>query len=562
MISVRSAVWLLALGVSAAGCGRTNGAVDDATTRSPTAGNRGDGANPGAGGAGGAGSTDVPLTCPDAHPGPSPLTRLNGAELNRSFAARVPKTEENHALPLLSEGLDDPSGQVTDAFLEDVHRLAHDVAQTLTDGVSGETAFKGCDVVSQGEETCRDQFVTSFLEHAYRRAVTDEDHTEMNEVFATGKTLGGDFASGMRAVVEVALQNPDFMYLIEQGMGPHQADAVPLTSFETAARLAYFLTGGPPDDELFAAAKSGPLRPVEIEAQARRLVGTAPNRALVSSYYKQLFRFGLQEPLPDLGYTQDVANLADEESSRFIEDVIFDGAGTFRALVTEPSTWVNQPLAAFYGYPSVTGPAFQKVKLDPTQRGGLFTQISFLRSFGHETRPVQRGLAILRKVLCYEPPPPPPNVDATPPIDLPPTATTRQRLTVFTQSAPCQECHRDINPLGFAFEHYDAIGKWRETDNGSPIDSSGELFRTDARGRFSGAPDLLQRIAESDDAKGCVVHQWLGQAYRRDETPEDACSKAKLSKVFQDSDGKIVELLVALATSDNFRYRLKSELAP
>ena len=553
----RSGACLLMLAAASAGCGKTNKLEPGGSTTTP-AGGSGSGSSASEGGAG-----DVPLMCADPHPGPSPLSRLTTAELNRSVLAHLPQATQSQGLPWLSEDYDTPSGEVSNVLVEDLHRLVHDVAQVLTEAPAGETAFQGCNVAVQGEATCRDQFVTQFLERAYRRAVTDEDRMEMNDVFATGKQLGGDFESGARAVIEVALQNPDFVYLLGQGNGVEKGDAVALTSFETAARLAYFLTGGPADDELFAAAKQGPLGPTELEAQARRLVGTAPNRALVSKYYKQLFHLGARDALPELGYTNELATLADEETSRFIENVTFDGAGTFRALVSEPATWVNEPLARFYGYPGVTGDTFQKVRLDPTQRLGLFTQMSFLRSFSQSTHPVQRGLAILQNVLCYAPPPPPPPADVGPlSPDVPQHTTTREKLTIYTQPAACQECHRDINPVGFAFEHYDAVGKWRDTEEGLPIDSSGELRVTDAKGRFSGAPELLLRIAESDDAKTCLIGHWLGQAYRREQAPEDACSKAELAKAFLDSDGKVVELLVALAQTDNFRYRLKSELPP
>jgi hypothetical protein len=184
-----------------------------------------------------------------------------------------------------------------------------------------------------------------------------------------------------------------------------------------------------------------------------------------------------------------------------------------------------------------------------------------LRSYGRSTNPVQRGLSILRNLLCYSPPAPPANID-TVPLEVPSPSTLREKLTISTAAPACQECHHDINPVGFAFEHYDGVGKWRDMDEGFPIDSSGELYRTDARGTFSGAPELLQHVAESDDAKTCLVSHWLSAAYRRDEAPEDACAKAELARAFLDSDGKVTELLVGLAQSDNFRYRLKSELAP
>jgi len=556
--------WLLLLAALGAGCGKTNGSTPGATTTPGGSGGSTSGGSTSGGGIpseAGFGGVIEPPMCAIPHPGPSPLTRLRNAELNSSFLAQVPNTGANAGLPWLEDGFDDiPASDPTTVLVERIHQLAHQVAALLIDA-EGENALAGCDGTSEADETCRDRFLTPFLERAYRRPVTDEDISEMNEVFATGKQLGGDFASGIRAVVEVALQNPDFVYLLEQGDGTFEGDATVLTGFETAARLAYFLTGGPPDAELFDAARKGAFSASELEAQARRLVGTAPNRAAVGKFYKRLFGLGPGQVPPELGYTSEIAALADEESSRFIDEVTFDGAGTFGALVSQPSTWVNEPLARFYGYAGVTGAAFQKVQLDPERRRGLFTQISFLKSFGASPHPVQRAMTILRNVLCYDPPLPPPDVGPISP-DVPAEATMREKMTIATAPAPCQSCHRDINPVGFAFEHYDAVGKWRDLDNGLPVDSSGELYQTDAAGPFSGAPELMQHIADSDDAKVCLVKHWLERAYRRDEEPEDACTKAELSQAFLDSDGKVVELLVNLSQTDNFRYRLKSELTP
>jgi hypothetical protein len=562
----RSFHWVLLLAALGAGCGKTNGSTPGATTTPDGNGNGGGGGNHSGSGGGspseaGFGGVTEPLMCEMSHPGPSPLTRLRNAELNSSFLAQVPNTGANAGLPWLEEGFDDiPASNPTAVLVERIHQLAHQVAELLIDA-EGENALAECDGTSEADETCRDRFLTPFLERAYRRPVTDEDISEMNEVFATGKELGGDFASGIRAVVEVALQNPDFVYLLEQGDGTFEGDAAVLTGFETAARLAYFLTGAPPDAELFDAASKGPFSAGELEAQARRLVGTAPNRGVVGRFYKRLFNLGPRQVPPELGYTNEIAELADEESSRFIDEVTFDGAGTFSALVSQPSTWVNEPLARFYGYTGVTGAAFQKVQLDPQRRRGLFTQISFLKSFSVSPHPVQRALTILRNVLCYDPPPPPPDVGLIPP-DIPDQATMREKMTIATAPEPCHSCHREINPVGFAFEHYDAVGKWRDLDNGFPVDSSGELYQTDAAGPFSGAPELMQHIADSDDAKVCLVRHWLEQAYRRDEEPEDACTKGELSQAFLDSDGKVVELLVNLSQTDNFRYRLKTELTP
>lgn len=513
------------------------------------------------GGAGGANDT----LCTGPHPGPGPLSRLDGYELNRSVQDAVREAPELvDPAKLFERNVTwDRTSDVSPAFVLTAHALAHDVALRLSHDGAALRAISGCELLARSDATCKGQFLERFLKRTYRRAVTDEDRSEMNAVFTEGEKLGGDFASGVRAVVEVALQSPDFTYLIELGQEAGSGDTVSLSGYETAARLAYFLTGSPPDDELLAAAEQGALDSGALEAQATRLLGSPKSREQLRHFYAKLLPLTGQAPKPLPGYTAQIVELAQEETGRFIEDVTFDGAGTFRALLTEPTTWVNEPLARFYGYPAVSGDAFQKVQLDPSRRMGIFTQSAFLSgtSYSLQSNPVLRGLSILRQVLCYETPPPPPDVISAP---APPSegGTNRQRLEVATSDPACQSCHRDINPVGFAFEHYDAVGLWRDTDNGAAIDSSGELYRTDAKGRFNHALGLLQRIAESNDAKACFVGHWLTDAYRREEGPEDACARAEVSEAFAESDGNVVQLILALTRTDSFRYRLKSELAP
>jgi hypothetical protein len=385
----------------------------------------------------------------------------------------------------------------------------------------------------------------------------------MRQVFATGRELGGGFAGGVRAVLQVVLQGPDFLYLIEQAEGDVVSGVAALGPYETASRLSYFLTGSMPDEELLAAAQAGPFSAEEMETQARRLLGSPGNRLVTRHFFERLLRLekitALAEPA---SYTAEIAQLALEETGKFVEHVTFDGAGTLGALLTEPYSFMNGELAAFYGHPGVAGDAFQLVPLDPAKRAGVLTQSAFLTSTssGGRTRPVQRGLSVLTKILCLELPPPPPDIaiPLDPPISGP--VTTRQQLELATQSVACQDCHRDIDPIGFAFEHYDAVGLWRDTEDGLPIDSSGTLYETDAPGAFADAIELVQRIARSEDAQSCFGKNWLRYSHGRELAPEDACALEQLEAAARDSGGNVVELLVALAKTDQFRYRLGSEL--
>jgi hypothetical protein len=563
---------LLATGAFA--CGKTGDRTpNDAMPNTPVGGtsNAAGGTSNGTGTGGSATMKPGEPVCiapgPGPNPGPAPLSALGNFELNRSLRALFGATAPSDGLLWLVE-----EPQYSSPFSREaqpvsprpIHALAHDLALQLSNDATAIQAFSGCDPLASGDPMCATSFIEAFVARAYRRPLTQEDRDDMKAVFAEGQRLDGAFKGGVRAVVEVALQSPEFLYLVELGENDAGNGTVELTGSETAARLAYFLTASPPDAELSAAASQGALSPDTLEDQARRLLGSPASRELVRHFYDGMLRLRTGLANDPLGYTPQIAVLAQEESLRFVEDVTFDGAGTFRALLTEPSTWVNAPLAQFYGLPGVAGTEFRKVALDPTKRGGILTQAAFLRSHAHQnsTDPVRRGLAVLRDLLCVEVPPPPPDV---PPLTLPvgpEPVTIRGKLTVMTQDVQCRSCHDDINPLGFAFEHYDAVGKWQDTENGQAVDSSGVLVKTDAAGTFADAIELLKRIADSDDAKACFVGHWLAQAYRRPAGPGDACAVEQVAQAFAANDGNLVELMVALAKSDNLRYRLKSELSP
>jgi hypothetical protein len=562
---------LLALGV--VGCGKTgNNSADTPPDTTPDVTPAG--GSTGSGGSGGSGPLkpgempEVDCTAPGPSPGATPLSALDNFELNRSVRALMGDTSPSDASLWLVEApqYGNPFSQLVQAVdPKPIHALAHDLALQLSRDPTATQAYSGCDRQASGDQACARSFIEEFVSRAYRRPLSKEDREDMEAVFAEGQRLAGAFEGGVRAVVEVALQSPEFLYLVEAGGGGTTEKVTELTGSETAARLAYFLTGSPPDAELAAVAAKGKLSADTLEDQARRLLGSPANRELVRHFYDGMLRLRLGTTNDELGYTAPIAALAQEESARFVEDVTFDGAGTFRALLTEPSTWLNAPLAQFYGVPGVVGADFRKVALDPGKRGGILTQAAFLRAHAHRrhTSPVHRGLAVLRALLCVQVPPPPPDISLEPLPTDPSPATTRERLTVATQGLNCgSSCHDDINPPGFAFEHYDAVGKWQDTDNGIAIDSSGVLAKTDAAGPFADAIELLQRIAESDDAKACFAGHWLAQAYRRPAEPGDACALERVSQALAESDGNLVELMVAVATSDNLRYRLKSELTP
>ena len=531
-----------------------------------TGGPNGNAGRSGSGGAiapdGGAADGAV-VACPSPVAPPSPLRRLTRFEYNNT----VRDLFMNTSRPADSLPADEFINLASPTALELVdgyHKLAHDFAVAATRDAAAVAAIAGCDPAA-GEAACEQAFIRDFVPRVFRRAVAPDDATELGEVFAAGRRLGGDFASGVRAVVEVALQSPEFLYRVELGepVGPAQPGLARPTPHEMASRLSYLLWGSTPDPTLLLAASQGSLRTrAEIEAQARRLLADGRAHDVVRHFTFQLMRLNDVSYLSNLGvsagFTQQIADLMLEETRLYIDEVTWRGPGDFQALLTSPVSFLNGPLAAFYGVPGVTGDGFTKLSLDPARRGGLLTQPSVLASTSNRlsSSPSNRGLLVLEQILCLPIPSPPVNLA---PPELSTTLTTRERYQQATSSAACSTCHKHIDPVGFSFEHYDAVGRWRDAENGRPVDARGEIFETDARGSFDGAVALAQRLAASQDAKACYVGKWMDFAYGRAETPDDACSRRFLMDAFVASNGNIPALLVALTQSDAFLFRAPSQ---
>jgi hypothetical protein len=514
---------------------------------------------------GGVGGEPDPACTPESPP-ESPLRHLNRFEYNNTV--RDLFGDATRPADALAPELDIPGVFATARIVEGYHELAHDFAQRVTTDDAATIAFIGCDPSSDGEGTCRRDFIQDFVARVFRRPPTASDVDEFSSVFANGQTLGQNFRSGVRAVVEVALQAPEFLYRPELGepaedRGPGWARPSP---YEMASRLSYLFWGSAPDAELLNAARGDALRTQqEIEEQARRLLGDARARDVVGFFYLRLLRLA-GATFPASGdaqypsFTPEIAKLLPQETEAFTADVTLSGQGDFAALLTAPHTFVNGPLAAFYGLSGVSGDEFERIDLDPSRRGGLLTHASFLASAasGPYSNPSRRGTLLANAFLCLAIPTKPPNLP--PPEPPSPDATTRHNLEWATSDAVCAGCHAIFDPLGFAFEHYDAAGLWRDTENGLAIDATGELVETDAAGAFDGAVGLLRRIAASDDARRCFVQNWFAYAQARNPTNGDACSLETLERAFMDANLNLRELLVALSQNDAFLYR--AEVTP
>ncbi|MBC8132318.1 MAG: DUF1592 domain-containing protein, partial [Deltaproteobacteria bacterium] len=371
--------------IGAGGSGFPDGAVADGAVADGT-------------GAGGIGSN----ACTGPTPPPATLRRLDRFEYNNTVRDLFGDTSRPaNAAPV--EGIENEFVQVTAVSAQTVqhyHTMAHAFAIQATKDAASVKALIQCDVLDAtagGEVACRRRFVNDVITRVFRRALNAQDAAELDEVFAIGQQLGGTFTSGVRAVVEVALQSPEFLYRIEFGQ-PIDARIARPKPHEMATRLSYLLWGSTPDAVLLEAATRNELQTKEqIASQARRLLADDRSRAVVRHFYFKLLGFYESSSLdgaviPKL--TAQIGGLMRKETEHFIDDVTWNAPGDFQTLLTTPTTWVNGPLAGFYGIAGIGGEAFQKVKLDATRHAGLLTQPTFLagRSYSSGTSPVHRGL--------------------------------------------------------------------------------------------------------------------------------------------------------------------------
>ena len=251
------------------------------------------------------------------------------------------------------------------------------------------------------------------------------------------------------------------------------------------------------------------------------------------------------------------ASLADE-FKRFVGYVYSkDGSGSLDELLTSNTTFANASVAQLYGV-SISGDDWQMVTLPKDQRAGILTRGAFLASRAHSTNgsPPLRGVAVLDEFLCDRPGPPPANANtSTPTNDSAMPKTNRQLFEQRTKPAECQACHARINGIGYGLEAYDSTGRFRDKDNGLPIDASGTLMDTDVDGDYDGAIELSNKLAASEQVHYCAVRNWYRYAYARDEASGDWCKLDSLYDALQQGDGDIREMLVKLVSSYEFLHR-------
>jgi hypothetical protein len=329
-----------------------------------------------------------------------------------------------------------------------------------------------------------------------------------------------------------------------------------------ASKLAYLFWATMPDDQLFTAAESHGLEtPDQIAAQAQRLLADDRAKQGLTDFHLQWSEIGdlLQIPKDEslTNYSQAVAQSMLDETRNFVSSLFAGNApATLSALLTSSQTVADANLAKIYGT-TVSGAGAQPVTLDPKQRAGIFTHLAFLTAKADtgDSHPVKRGDGILRRLLCMEFKMP----DNVPPVadSMPGGATTRERFSMHDQM-PCATCHVLIDPVGFAFEEYDAIGAFRTLDQGKPVDSTGSVMLNNSTLKFANAVELMDELAKLPDVQQCMATQWMRYAMRRREVAGETPSLKVATDAFGKAGYDFKALLVALTRTRSFTYRSPS----
>jgi len=412
------------------------------------------------------------------------------------------------------------------------------------------------------EETCARTILSGLARRAYRRPTTTADVNTLMSFYQRGRR-NGTFDAGIESALQRLFISPDFLFRLELDP-PGSTPGTPhkISDIELASRLSFFLWSSIPDDELLEAATRGTFStPAGLERQVRRMMADPRSKALVENFaaeWLQLRDLRNAVPDPDLfpGFDENLRDAFRQETELFIEDQLRTDRGV-PDLLSANYTFVNERLAEHYGIRDVYGSRFRRVELTDGQRGGLLGQGSILTitSYPNRTSPVLRGKWLLENILGTPPPPPPPDVPALKDKGANgQRQSVRQRLEEHRQNPVCATCHSQMDPLGFALEHFDAVGGWRTEDDGrTPVDAGGALPSGDKFDGLTGLRALL--LTRREQFVSTVSERLLGFAVGRGVEYYDRPAVRTILRDAAASDYRWSAIILGVVRSTPFQMR-------
>ena len=488
-----------------------------------------------------------------------PVSAKAGPRLVAVAFARIPSAPEGLAPVQLPVG----SISFRQRGLQSVEITGpHDVAG-VGDSPSRRRIFV-CHPTSPSEEQpCARRILQSLARRAYRRPIGRTDVEPLMGLYEAGRHTDG-FDVGIRRALEGILVDPEFLFRIERdppGVAPGKAYR--LSDLELASRLSFFLWSSIPDDELLDQAAAGHLAESSVlEQQVRRMLADARAGALVDNFASQWLHLrNMRAVTPDVrAFPEFDDNLRDafEQETRLFVGSQLDADRSVVELLTADYTFVNERLAQHYAIPNVYGSHFRRVTVTDEARRGLLGHGSILTvtSFATRTSPVVRGKWLLENILGAPPPPPPPDVpelEGDGPAETP--RSMRERMEHHRANPVCASCHARMDPLGFALENFDAIGKWRTTEHETPIDASGTLPDGTA---FDG-PAQLRRVLErrGEEFVSTVTSKLLTYALGRGVEHYDMPAIRTIVRDAAADDYRWSSIMLGIVKSTPFQMRVR-----
>lgn len=407
------------------------------------------------------------------------------------------------------------------------------------------------------------QVCTALIRNAFRRPPRGDEVDRLARIVQIAQDQGENFETGVQYALQAVLISPHFLFRMEDD--PPPGEIRQLNDHELAVRLSYFLWSSAPDAELSKLADEGKLRDPEVlRQQATRMLNDERARALVDNFAAQWLQLRMLSRLkPDQKtypiYSDELLADMRQETELLFWTILRENRSVLE-LLTADYTFVNERLAQLYGLEGIVGEEFRKISLVDLPRRGVLMQGSILTVTSNPTRtsPVKRGKWVLENLLNAPPPAAPPDVPLLADDDGKPlTGTLRQRMEQHRTDPNCATCHQKMDPLGFAFENFDGIGRWRDKDGGEEIDASGELPSGE---KFTGARELIELLVHSkkEDYYRCISEKMLTYALGRGLEYYDQCATNQILERLNADDGRFHSLVHAIIESEPFQKRASS----
>jgi len=497
----------------------------------------------------------IDCTKPDLDPGPPLIRRLNRSEFNATVrdltgvaidvAAEVGMPEEATGTAFDTSA----NALVLPPALMEKHFQAADLILDRMKPLAGASP--------------RD-IVKAFARRAYRRPVQDDELDRLMALHARAAARGYLPEKALRLPLKAVLVSPHFLFRVEREQPGRKAYA--LTGPELATRLSYFLWSTMPDEPLLADAEQGKLAdPAVLEGHVRRMLVHPKAKALTGNFaaqWLQLRKLEFARPSTEFfpAFNNKLKQAMREEATTFLDKLREDDRSVLDLLDSDYA-WLNGELAKYYGIPGVEGKEFRRVALRPEwHRGGLVGMGAVLAMTSHTSRtsPTLRGKWILESIYGTPPPPPPPDAGtlkeqkkgAEP-------KTFRELMALHAVQTACAGCHRRIDPLGFALENYDAVGAWRDTQGGKPLDATGILPSGETFEGLAGLKAVLQRTAPAFERN--LIEQLMSYALGRDVQDGDECSLREIQAAADRDGHRYSTIVIGIVKSFPFRHRKNSE---